>query len=240
MDIVVALLQYYSFDLGSSSINELVSEWNKYDQTWIRLAIVESLHQGRYKAVSVSQILNFWQRRGEPQCRFNHEFERLVCGDFRFSSINQTRKVSQPLVNTPAKPANRAASSSSDASVNASANGSSRPKTGVPMVNKSDLKPQPELKTNLPDKSENSLQPKSSGKLSGKSPQKIAPPSPSYKSVVQMKLLADSCLFVDKLRAICQTSNPSLAQKEDLVLSISNVSISEPAQIKASTPLSQR
>jgi hypothetical protein len=226
MDIVVALLQYYSFDLGSSSINELISDWNKYEQTWVRLAIVESLHQGRYKAVSVSQILNFWQRRGEPQCRFNHEFERLVCGDFRFSSINQTRKVSQPLA-TPAS-----------TSFEPSANGNARPKAGIPMA-KSDPKPQPELKTNLqpksPAKSQNNLQAKSSGNLSGKSStQKAALPSPSYKSVVQMKLLADSCLFVDKLRAICQTSNPNLVQKEDLVLSRSNVSISEPYGVHTS------
>ena len=93
MDIVIALIQYYGFDLGDYSIDDLVKLWCEYDPIWVRLAIIEALFRGRYKAVSVDQILGFWQRRGEPYCRFSREFERLVCGDFVFPLPSLPRKV---------------------------------------------------------------------------------------------------------------------------------------------------
>jgi hypothetical protein len=40
--------------------------------------VVEALYQGRYKAISVEHLLNFWSRRGEPSFRFGSEFERLI------------------------------------------------------------------------------------------------------------------------------------------------------------------
>jgi hypothetical protein len=81
MEIAIALLQHYSFDLGGYTINDLTREWNKFKPEWVRQAVIEALFQGRYKAVSVSQILQVWERKGEPNCRYNREFERLVCGD---------------------------------------------------------------------------------------------------------------------------------------------------------------
>jgi hypothetical protein len=76
----VALLTHYSFDLSSQTAVELVDEWlTEYSPAWIHLAVVEALYQGRYKAVSVEQILALWQRRGQPLQHFTHEFERLVC-----------------------------------------------------------------------------------------------------------------------------------------------------------------
>ena len=81
MDIAIALLQHYSFDLGGYTIRDLTRTWEKFKPEWVRQAVIESLFQGRYKAVSVNQILQLWERKGEPNCRYTHEFERLVCGD---------------------------------------------------------------------------------------------------------------------------------------------------------------
>jgi len=207
MDIIATLLQYYSFDLGDRTIDELLTEWSKYDQTWVRLAIVECLHQGRYKGVSVSQILTFWQRKGEPQCRFNHEFERLVCGDFRFTSASVPRKAIQT-----------AAQSSAQTNPKASQKNSSQASVQP--------KPQPSRKSSI-------APPKSDLNSPPKSPAKVVVPAPTnYKSVVQTKLLADQSLFVDKLRAICQTSNPHLAINRDSLSGLmSDVSTKAPASL---------
>ena len=78
-----ALLIHYSFDLHGYSADELVAWWAKaYQSHWVRSAIVEALYQGRYKAISVEQILALWSRRGQPLYHFNHEFERIVCSKF--------------------------------------------------------------------------------------------------------------------------------------------------------------
>lgn len=75
----VLLLANYSFDLGRYKASELVERWlNHYPANWIRLAVIEALYQGRYKAISVEQILSIWDRR-QPRYHFNHEFERLIC-----------------------------------------------------------------------------------------------------------------------------------------------------------------
>ncbi|HEY9809972.1 MAG TPA: hypothetical protein V6D13_11650 [Halomicronema sp.] len=74
-----ALLTHYSFDLGASTAERLLIQWQKeYPGNWLRLAVIEALYQGRYKAVSVSQILAMWKRRGETLYHFNYEFERLI------------------------------------------------------------------------------------------------------------------------------------------------------------------
>ncbi len=75
-----SLLHHYGFDLGGDTIAPLLSVWQaQYSDAWIRLATIEALYQGRYKAISVEQILALWQRRSQPVYHFNHEFERLVC-----------------------------------------------------------------------------------------------------------------------------------------------------------------
>jgi hypothetical protein len=77
------LLTHYSFDLGNHTVTQLLDHWlQEYPAHWVRLAVIEALYQGRYKAVSVRQILQFWQRRTEPVHRFSYEFERLVCNKF--------------------------------------------------------------------------------------------------------------------------------------------------------------
>ncbi len=78
-----ALLVHYGFDLGGKKAEKLAGEWlTKYPGYWLRLAVVEALYQGRYKAVSVGQLLSMWQRIGQPLYHFNREFERLVCNNF--------------------------------------------------------------------------------------------------------------------------------------------------------------
>ncbi|MBG1265254.1 hypothetical protein [Nostoc sp. WHI] len=82
-NLAIALLINYSFDLNGYSANELVERWQtQYPLNWLHLAVIEALYQGRYKAVSVQQILVFWQRRDEAAYHFNMEFERMICSKF--------------------------------------------------------------------------------------------------------------------------------------------------------------
>ncbi|HEY9691259.1 MAG TPA: hypothetical protein V6D15_03595 [Oculatellaceae cyanobacterium] len=75
----IALLVQYCFDLRGYQAEELVRAWlHNYKSSWVRLAVIEALYQGRYKAVSVEQILATWNRRGLPKSHFNGEFERLI------------------------------------------------------------------------------------------------------------------------------------------------------------------
>ncbi|MHC5827895.1 MAG: hypothetical protein ACYT04_71415, partial [Nostoc sp.] len=63
--------------------NELVERWQtQYPLNWLHLAVIEALYQGRYKGVSVQQILVFWQRRDQATYHFNMEFERMICSKF--------------------------------------------------------------------------------------------------------------------------------------------------------------
>lgn len=79
----VDLLTHYSFDLGNQTASQLTTQWLKESPaSWIRWAVIEALYQGRYKAISVDQILLLWKRRKQPCYHFNFEFERLVCNKF--------------------------------------------------------------------------------------------------------------------------------------------------------------
>ncbi|AFZ34451.1 hypothetical protein Sta7437_0864 [Stanieria cyanosphaera PCC 7437] len=75
----VALITRYGFDLGTFTVEELMEKWLKsFHSNWIRLATIEALYLGRYKAVSIEQILAVWLRLGNPNTHFTHEFERLI------------------------------------------------------------------------------------------------------------------------------------------------------------------
>lgn len=77
---IEALINSYDFDLDGWSAAALVAQWlEQYEPDWLKLAVIEALYQGRYKAFSVQQILNLWQRRGSPIYHFTYEFERLIC-----------------------------------------------------------------------------------------------------------------------------------------------------------------
>jgi hypothetical protein len=82
-DLAIALLIHYSFDLSGYRASELVNRWQQqYSDSWLHIAVIEALYQGRYKAISVQQILTLWQRRGQAVFHFNMEFERLICSKF--------------------------------------------------------------------------------------------------------------------------------------------------------------
>jgi len=78
--LIKGLIEKYGFELNGETSDELVRRWlDQYEQRWVRLAIIEALYQGRYKVISVEQILNLWHRRGHAKFHFSHEFERLIC-----------------------------------------------------------------------------------------------------------------------------------------------------------------
>ncbi len=93
-----ALLTHYSFDLSGYTASELIHLWqSQYPVNWLHLAVVEALYQGRYKGISVQQILAFWQRRGQVIYHFNMEFERLICSKFPESLTQLTVPVLPPI-----------------------------------------------------------------------------------------------------------------------------------------------
>ncbi len=76
----VELLKSYGLDLHGYTISEIITQLlERYHANWIRLATIEALYLGRYKAISVEQILRVWARVGTPNPHFSHEFERLIC-----------------------------------------------------------------------------------------------------------------------------------------------------------------
>lgn len=75
-----SLIDSYAFDLGREQAEKLLEYWlEMYHANWIRLATIEALYLGRYKAISIEQILNVWLRIGTPNPHFTYEFERLIC-----------------------------------------------------------------------------------------------------------------------------------------------------------------
>ena len=74
-----SLMTSYSFDTNQYSVETIVRQWQKnYRVHWIYLATIEALYLGRYKAISIEQILNGWYRRGQPNTHFNGDFERVI------------------------------------------------------------------------------------------------------------------------------------------------------------------
>ncbi len=75
-----SLIDSYAFDLGRDDAEKLLQYWlDVYHPSWIRLATIEALYLGRYKAISIEHILNVWLRLGNPNPHFTYEFERLIC-----------------------------------------------------------------------------------------------------------------------------------------------------------------
>ncbi|AIE75118.1 MULTISPECIES: hypothetical protein [unclassified Synechocystis] len=75
----VSLLTAYCFDLRGLAPKQVINSWLKdFSALWIRLAVIEALYLGRYKAVSVEHLLKFWHKKGQPNLHFSAEFERLV------------------------------------------------------------------------------------------------------------------------------------------------------------------
>jgi hypothetical protein len=85
MDTVLKLLQFYHFDLGDRSLTSISIKWGNYNPYWLRSAITESIYRGRYKVISVEQILESWQRNQQISCKFDLDFECLVWNNFAFN-----------------------------------------------------------------------------------------------------------------------------------------------------------
>jgi hypothetical protein len=78
-DFIEVAIEIYGLELDRDRIDTIVATWfQKYDRTWILKAIVESLYRGRYKIVSVENILKDWQRLGSPRYQFTPEYEREI------------------------------------------------------------------------------------------------------------------------------------------------------------------
>ena len=76
---IIALMDSYSFDTNRQNLQQLVQKWlQNYDVDWIHLATIEALYLGRYKAISIEQLLHSWSRIGKPNIHFGKDFERLV------------------------------------------------------------------------------------------------------------------------------------------------------------------
>jgi hypothetical protein len=89
MDAVLRILQLYKFDLGDRSLTAISIRWRNYDPYWLRSAVTESLYRGRYKVISVEQILESWQRKQAVFSKFDDEFECLVWGNLNQSDPTQ-------------------------------------------------------------------------------------------------------------------------------------------------------
>ncbi|MEI6063097.1 MAG: hypothetical protein WCQ26_00765 [Pseudanabaena sp. ELA748] len=207
MDIAIALLQHYSFDLGGYTIQDLTRAWADFRPEWVRQAVIEALFQGRYKAVSVTQILYCWERKGEPNYRHNHEFERLVCADV--AVIYQDRIYYTP-------PRNRETAIAEIPVFKAikeeppqvkfprrSMLGALKPVQTFPQVSQNTQAN--EVKTKTQKYPSRSTEPLGTTKPATVYP--VAPKveySPAYLSAyANMALLAETSMFVDKLRSMC-------------------------------------
>lgn len=75
------LLTSYSFDAEDYPAEAMIVGWlEDFGPVWVSHAITEALYQGRYKVISIDQILKLWQRRGQPIRHFNREFESIILG----------------------------------------------------------------------------------------------------------------------------------------------------------------
>lgn len=75
----VSLLTAYCFDLRGLAPTQLINEWlSTFSALWIRLAVIEALYLGRYKAISVEHLLQFWHVKGQPNFHFSPEFEQMI------------------------------------------------------------------------------------------------------------------------------------------------------------------
>lgn len=77
---ITTILNRYRFEMRGYNTQELLDRWlPTYSLDWIRMAVLEALYRGRYKAISVEEILKTWHKRGSPTYNFTRDFERLVC-----------------------------------------------------------------------------------------------------------------------------------------------------------------
>ena len=102
-----SLIDSYAFDLYGDDVEQLLKSWlNKYHASWIRLATIEALYLGRYKAISIEHILNVWSRIGNPNPHFSYEFERLICRKLP-KHLSNLSNLTENISKTPTQPSDR-------------------------------------------------------------------------------------------------------------------------------------
>ena len=78
-NLIAVIIKIYGLSLDDRQVEATSIAWfQKYDRAWILKAIVESLYRGRYKLVSVDNILKDWDRIGKPRYNFTPEYEREI------------------------------------------------------------------------------------------------------------------------------------------------------------------
>jgi hypothetical protein len=77
--LVAIIIKIYGLALDDNQVESILVAWfQQYDPAWIIKALIESLYRGRYKLVSVDNILKDWQRIGKPRYNFTPEYEREI------------------------------------------------------------------------------------------------------------------------------------------------------------------
>jgi hypothetical protein len=99
---ITIVIDRYGLELDGHQVDTIIVTWlQKYDSAWIVKAIVESLYRGRYKIVSVDNILKDWQRLGKPRYNFTPEYEREILQNLPAITDLPTTSV-QPTLSPPA------------------------------------------------------------------------------------------------------------------------------------------
>lgn len=111
---VAALINRYGFDLNGYATGQLIEYWLQlYPAPWIRLATIEALYQGRYKVISIDQILNLWRRRNRAVYHFTRDFEQIIC----HHTISKSSSKSAGQTRSPASTAEATRPSGSSAAI---------------------------------------------------------------------------------------------------------------------------
>ncbi|WP_338442061.1 hypothetical protein VZH09_02910 [Synechococcus elongatus IITB7] len=95
---VIYLLERY-FELSAARAAEVLQNLRaRHPEAWIYPATVEAIYQGRYRWVSIAQILSLWQRRGQPNCHYSPDYERLLLGEVPEQSEHLSLEISVPAI----------------------------------------------------------------------------------------------------------------------------------------------
>jgi hypothetical protein len=99
---LIELISLYGFDLEGQSPKLWIAQCRQYYPVeWIYLAIMEALHQGRYKIISIEQILRLWLKRGSSVYHFGEDFEFLINRTVPGESVSS---ISSMLIESPSWP----------------------------------------------------------------------------------------------------------------------------------------
>ncbi len=125
VDTIHQLLVSYSFDSEAYPTPVVIAGWlDQFGPIWVSHAITEALYQGRYKLISIDQILQLWQRRGQPIRHFNREFESIILGQTLLVPTGSGEGASiatrsKPAIATPSPPVTRTEAPAPQAAVGA-------------------------------------------------------------------------------------------------------------------------